>query len=76
MKTPQTPANLAIKALADSIVSTLSAMTANAEQGQEAATLGDINGTVGALMATADRVDALKAQLDAVLALHIMTNKR
>lgn len=70
MKTPMTPANLAIKALADSIVSTLDAMQANAVQGQEHAETGDINGVVGALMATESRVAALKAQLDAVLALH------
>lgn len=70
MKTPQTPANLAIKALADSIVSTLVAMTANAEQAQESAEVGEINGTVGALMAVEPRLAALKAQLDAVLALH------
>lgn len=70
MKTPQTPANLAIKALADSIVSTLEAMTVNAVQGQESAEIGEINGTVGALMATQSRLDALRAQLDAVLALH------
>lgn len=68
MKTPQTPTNLAIKALVDSIVSSLEAMQVRAVMAQEAAQIGEINGAVGAL--PFEQVDALKSQLDAVLALH------
>lgn len=70
MKTPQTPANLAIKALTDSIVSTLHDMTTNAEQAQESAEVGEIKGAVGALSCTHSRLESLSAQLTAVLALH------
>lgn len=70
MKTPQTPANLAIKALADSIAAQLVGMNAVGEQARELAEIGEINGTVGALMHVRAKVASLQAQLDAVLALH------
>jgi hypothetical protein len=70
MKTPMTAATLAIKALADSIAQTTEEMHAVAGQAQEAAELGELNGTVGALMHVQARLESLQAQLAAVLALH------
>jgi hypothetical protein len=70
MQTTSTSANLAIVALARSIAVHLEAMSAVATQAEEAATVGEFNGTVGALMCVADKVPALSAQLTAVLELH------
>jgi hypothetical protein len=70
MKTHQTPANLAIKALADSIAATTEGMNAAAVEAQDAAALGDLNMTVGCLLPLQDRIESLQAQLAAVLALH------
>lgn len=70
MKTPETPRNLAIHALANSIAATVEVMKANADQAQDAANMGDLNGAVGALMFVESKVAALSAQLTAVLELH------
>lgn len=70
MKTQQTRANLAIKALADSIAASVADMVTNAEQAHEAAQLGDLNMTVGCLMPIQQQLEAVQAQLAAVMALH------
>lgn len=70
MKTPMTAANLAIKALADSIASDLLSMCHDATAAQEAAELGDLNQTVGGLLAVQAKLSDVQVQLAAVLALH------
>lgn len=70
MKTPTTAANLAIKALADSITSDLLTMSNDASQAQEAAQIGDLNLVVGTLLPIQARLESLQAQLAAVMALH------
>lgn len=70
MKTPQTAANLAIKALADSISADLLVSAHEAAEAQEAAQFGDLNMAVGCLLPVAQRLKSLQAQIDAVLALH------
>jgi len=73
MKTPATPANVAIVALARSIAADYAALAALAievEEAKEAAEDGNLNLTIGTLLPVQQRVDLLKAQLDAVTALH------
>lgn len=70
MKTPATPANLAIVALARSIASDCSGLAALAIEAEEAAEIGDLNLTIGTLLPLQQRLELLKAQFDAITALH------
>lgn len=70
MKTPMTAANLAIKALADSIAADLLTMSHAASEAQEAGQIGDLNLTVGCLLPVQAKLEAVQAQLAAILALH------
>jgi hypothetical protein len=73
MNTPATPANVAIVALARSIAADfadLAALAVEVEEAKEAAEVGNLNLTIGTLLPVQQRIDFLKAQLDAVTALH------
>lgn len=70
MKTPMTEANLAITALADSISADALTLSHDATLAQEAGQIGDMDGTVCALMAVEASLEKIKVQLAAVYVLH------
>lgn len=69
MNTAATPANVAIVALVRSIASDCAGLAALAIEAEEAAEAGNLTLTIGTLLPVQQRIDLLKAQLDAVTAL-------
>lgn len=70
MKTQQTPQNVAILALTDTIVRTIEQMRVDAVDARLDATRFEMNGAIGALLPVQERLASLQAQLAAVMALH------